>query len=76
MRDRLKELRIKRGLTVKDVASKVGISIWHYYKIEQGQRNPTILVARRIAETLGATIDGLFFAPESNDTSKEASADA
>ena len=76
MREQLRKLRIEKGLSVEDAASMVGISPSHYYKIEQGRRNPTIAVARRIADVLGSTVDALFFASELDDASKEASADA
>lgn len=72
MRHQLRKLRIEKGLTVEDTASVAGISISHYYKIEQGRRNPAMAVARKIADALNSTVDALFFASELDDSSKEA----
>lgn len=76
MRYQLKNLRIEKGFKVEDMAAIVGISTSHYYKIEQGSRNPTMAVARKIANTLNSTVDALFFASALDDSSKEASAGA
>lgn len=38
MREYLVELRIKKGLTQKDVSSKLGISVSYYNLIEHGTR--------------------------------------
>lgn len=74
MRAVLKETRKNKGLTVPDVAGKLGISASFYYKIEQGVRNPTIELAKQIADTLGGTVDDLFFADELDDSSNEQAA--
>jgi putative transcriptional regulator len=60
-RKRLKELRKQHSLSVKDIANMAGISISHYYKIEEGIRNPTLMVAKKIAEILGKNMDEIFF---------------
>jgi putative transcriptional regulator len=60
-RKRLKELRKQYGLSVKDIANIVGISTSHYYKIEEGVRNPTLKIAKKIAEILGKNVDEIFF---------------
>lgn len=74
MRTVLKEARKKKGLTVPDVAGKLGISASFYYKIEQGVRNPTIELAKQIADSLGSTVDDLFFADELDDSSNQQTA--
>lgn len=76
VRYQLKKLRIEKGLTVEHIAAIAGISTSHYYKIEQGSRNPAMTVARKIADALNSTVDALFFASELDDSSKEASVDA
>jgi len=60
-RKKLKELRKKYDLSVKDIANTVGISTSHYYKIEEGIRNPTLKIAKKIAEILGENVDEVFF---------------
>ena len=61
MRCLMRQAREDQGLTVNQVAVTLGISASFYYKIEQGMRNPTILLAKRIAELLGKGVDQLFF---------------
>ena len=63
MRTRLKETRKAKGLTVADMAARLKVSRSFYYKIEAGTRNPTIDTAKQIADTLGSTVDELFFNP-------------
>ncbi len=75
VRYQLKKLRVEKGLTVEHIAAITGISASHYYKIEQGSRNPAMTVARRIADALNSTVDALFFASELDDSSKEGSID-
>ena len=70
MRCLMREARENQGLTVNQVAVMLGISASFYYKIEQGMRNPTILLAKRIAELLGKGVDQLFFAHSLDNASK------
>lgn len=55
MRKWLKEIREKSGLTMKSVANAANISECYYSQIENGKRNATPSVAKRIAEVLGFT---------------------
>lgn len=61
MRKMLICTRKQKGLTVDKIASDLGISASFYYKIEKGVRNPTITLAKRIAQIFGKTVDELFF---------------
>jgi len=70
MRNLLITVRKKNGITVEQIASELGISSSFYYKIEQGVRNPTIFLAKRIAEKFGFTVDELFFNKHLDITSK------
>jgi len=70
-RKKLKELRKKYDLSVKDIANTVGISTSHYYKIEEGIRNPTLKIAKKIAEILGKNVDEVFFEKELDVSSHE-----
>ena len=52
--DWLKELRIQQGLTQEQLAAAVGgIVRTTYTNIENGERRPSVEVAKRIAEVLG-----------------------
>ncbi|WP_242826062.1 helix-turn-helix transcriptional regulator [Desulfurispora thermophila] len=44
------------------IVTKLNISTSLYYKIEQGVRNPSLLLAKAIADSLGSTVDELFCA--------------
>lgn len=50
---RLKMLRVARGLTLKDVETRGGISATHVSEIERGKASPTVGALGRIAEALG-----------------------
>ncbi|ACJ33157.1 helix-turn-helix transcriptional regulator [Anoxybacillus flavithermus] len=52
MREWLKKKRLDTGLTQKEIAKLVGISRSTYAMIENGERNPSVSVAKRIADAL------------------------
>lgn len=55
----IRQLRLKRGLTMKDLASRVNINPLTIYRYEQGLRVPDINVAAKIAKVLKCSIDDL-----------------
>lgn len=59
--DKLRELRVKRGLTQEQIAEKLGItkSSWSMY--ERGERSPRDEVKVRIAYYFRTTVEELFF---------------
>lgn len=61
MRDWLKEKRIERGLTQKQVAEKLGISESYYAFIENGTRQKTmdISLATQFATLFGMQISDI-----------------
>ena len=50
---RIKMLRISRGLTLKDLEERGGISATHVSEIERGKASPTVGALGRIAVALG-----------------------
>lgn len=52
--------RKRNGLTQKDVATEVGITIRYYQYIEAGKRKPTVFIVLKLAETLHTTVDKIF----------------
>ena len=50
---RIKMLRISRGLTLKDLEERGGISATHVSEIERGKASPTVGALGRIARALG-----------------------
>ncbi len=49
----LKEARLKAGMTLQELAEKVGVSAAAINRYELGQRSPKIAIAKRISEVLG-----------------------
>ena len=52
----LRSLRLKRGLTQKEICLAVGIDQAHYSRIETGQAVATADVAKRLAEYFGHAV--------------------
>jgi len=50
----LKTLREKARLTQAEVATKAGISVNYYARIERGEENPTWVKIEHIKKALGA----------------------
>lgn len=71
MREKLKRLRLNKGLSVDEIADEFNISSSHYYKIEAGTRNPTMHLAKRIADYFGKEIEELFFNQKKDEMSNE-----
>src|SRR5918994_794949 len=57
--DRAKELRRGRGLTLEELAELSGVSRAMISKLERGEKNPTLVVAAKLAEGLGVTLTQL-----------------
>lgn len=56
---RIREARLARGMTQKELAKKVGVSEVAVSYWENGQAMPQTARLRRIAGVLGVTIDDL-----------------
>lgn len=56
---RLKECRLKKGLSQKDMAERLGITIRAYQYYEQGKRFPDFQGLLTIADVLESSIDYL-----------------
>jgi transcriptional regulator with XRE-family HTH domain len=75
VRKKLRKARKAKGLSVPKLSALLGISSSFYYKIEQGMRNPTIALAKVLADFLDSTVEELFFSTELDEpSSTEASA--
>jgi transcriptional regulator with XRE-family HTH domain len=53
--ERIKQLRKDKGLTLKDLAEKCGVSTNTAWRWEQDKQVPTIGLLKRLADTLGTT---------------------
>src|SRR5215207_7874465 len=56
---RVRELRRGRGLTLDALAERSGVSRAMISKLERGEKNPTLVVAAKLAEGLGVTLSQL-----------------
>jgi putative transcriptional regulator len=60
-RTELVNRRKKLGLTHNDMAKQCSISRAYYTNIEAGRKNPSMAVAKSIADTLKTKVDRIFF---------------
>jgi transcriptional regulator with XRE-family HTH domain len=58
--ERLKALRIEKGMTQGEVAEKADINTNYYAKIERGEVTASIPMLEKIADVLGADISEIF----------------
>ena len=71
MRPPLKELRLKKGLTQKQLARLLGITETSCQRIEYGMQRPSLVTAIRIARLVGATVDEIWGYVATEDDCKE-----
>src|SRR5512135_2188106 len=60
VRNRLSELRQRRGLSVADLASRAGVRRQTIYAIEAQRYIPNTVVALRLAQILEVSVEDLF----------------
>lgn len=60
VKNRVKELRKKRGWTQSEFGEKLGISRQSVHSIEAGKYDPSLPLAFRIADVLGISLDKIF----------------
>ena len=56
---RIRDLRRERELTLEELAARSGVSRAMISKLERGEKNPTLVVAAKVAEGLGITLSHL-----------------
>src|SRR3954447_11339119 len=64
---RLRTIRIRRGVTLTDVAAQTGISKSTLPRLENGQRRPTLELLLPLAQTYRVPLDDLVGAPDVGD---------
>lgn len=60
MKNRVRELRQKLGLTQQQLAEQVRVSSRTIISLEKEQYNPSLLLAYRIAQVFGTTVEKLY----------------
>lgn len=56
---RLRQLRIERGLRLKDVADAMGVTLRAIQNYEQGIREPSLSILIKLCDFFGVTADYL-----------------
>jgi transcriptional regulator with XRE-family HTH domain len=64
---RIRTARLRRGLTLREVAAKVGVTPSALSQLERGRINPTLATLKAISAALNLTIGNLFPAASSED---------
>ncbi len=60
MKNKIKDLRIKLGITQEELAQKAGVRRETIIFLEQGKYNPSLNLAHDVAKSLKTSIDKLF----------------
>lgn len=60
MKNRVKELRTAAGMTQQQLADQVHVSSRTIISLEKELYNPSLLLAYRIAELFGVTVEDLY----------------
>ena len=61
LRNRLKELRARHGLTQEQLAMDVSVTRQTIISIERGNYSPSVFLALRIARRLQVPVEGAFW---------------
>lgn len=61
MVESLKQVRVRKGMTQKELADFVDLSQETISQYEMGNRTPSIVIARKIADVLEVSLDDIFF---------------
>ena len=67
MKNRVKELRTAAGMTQQQLADRVHVSSRTIISLEKELYNPSLLLAYRIAELFGVTVEGLYCLKENRE---------
>ena len=60
MKNRIEEIRNSKGIRQEDFAKLMGVSRQTISSLENGRYNPSILLAHKIAQYFGMTIEEVF----------------
>ncbi|MBR1497442.1 MAG: helix-turn-helix transcriptional regulator [Oscillospiraceae bacterium] len=64
MKNRIEELRNRKGLRQEELGRELGVSRQTISSLENGRYNPSILLAHRVAVFFGMTIEEVFIFEE------------
>lgn len=69
---KVRELRLRRALTLRGLGELAGVSYDSIHAIETGKQQPRPSTVRKLADTLGVDPDVFFRDPEDDETGKAA----
>ncbi|RLC32790.1 hypothetical protein DRH14_05685 [Candidatus Shapirobacteria bacterium] len=69
-KNKLKEIRCKRKLTLKDLSQKTNLSTSYLSRIENNERVPRVYNAIRIAHALNVGVEDIFFIDDKQEKKK------
>ena len=64
MKNRIEEIRNERGILQEEFAGLMGVSRQTISSLENGRYNPSIMLAHKIAQYFGMTIEEVFLFEE------------
>ncbi len=64
MKNRIEEIRNERGIRQDELAKLMGVSRQTISSLENGRYNPSILLAHKIAQFFGMSIEDVFLFEE------------
>lgn len=64
MKNKIESIRKERGILQEDFAKALGVSRQTISSLENGRYNPSILLAHRLAQYFGLTIEEVFLFEE------------
>ena len=66
MKNRIEEIRKEKGIRQEEFAKSMGVSRQTISSLENGRYNPSIILAYKIAQYFGMTIEEVFVFEEDN----------
>lgn len=60
-KNKIKELRLKRGLSQSELAKLVGVTKWMIIALEQGESGPSERTAEAISKVFKAPVNEIFY---------------
>lgn len=67
---RIKNIRLKKGMTQEQLSEKMGINPKYLSSIERGKENPTLNTIINLSQSLGINIDEIFTSLQIEDPSR------